>query len=149
MSVDDDRHRYSAAWIDLVAKGRHLGRASCTRGITPVRRLDAKAQVTPFRYDPHSSRACRPLVPRPGSSTTRRPAFNEFWFRKAPRHRVGELQTIAEFFHPLDMIGSWNRLYGRPGLVQYQFVVPFGEETRCGASSSASPRAVSRASSRC
>jgi decaprenylphospho-beta-D-ribofuranose 2-oxidase len=27
------------------------------------------------------------------------------------------------------MVGRWPRLYGKSGLVQYQFVVPFGEET--------------------
>ena len=37
-----------------------------------------------------------------------------------PRHRTREIQSIGSFFHPLDLIGSWNRLYGRPGLVQYQ-----------------------------
>ena len=56
-------------------------------------------------------------------------AFNEFWFRKAPKKRVDELQSIASFFHPLDHVASWNRLYGRRGFVQYQFVVPFGSES--------------------
>jgi decaprenylphospho-beta-D-ribofuranose 2-oxidase len=130
MSVDDDRHRYSAAWIDLVAKGRHLGRSVLTRGDhARVDQLDARAQATPFDYDPRQLATVPPIVPRPGFlNHATVAAFNEFWFRKAPRHRVGELQTIAGFFHPLDMIGAWNRLYGRPGLVQYQFVVPFGEE---------------------
>ena len=41
---------------------------------------------------------------------------------------MGEIVGIPRYFHPLDAIGSWNRLYGRQGLVQYQILVPFGEE---------------------
>ena len=130
MSEGDEAHRYSVAWIDLAAKGRHLGRSALTRGDhAALDELPLRLQADPLAYGPRQLLSVPPLVPRPGVlNHVTVAAFNEFWFRKTPRSRVGEIQEIGAYFHPLDMVGDWNRLYGRPGLVQYQCVVPFGQE---------------------
>jgi decaprenylphospho-beta-D-ribofuranose 2-oxidase len=130
MAEGDDRYRYSVAWIDLAAKGRQLGRSVLTRGDhAGVDQLGARQQADPLKFDPGQLVSVPPVVPRPGLlNHLTVAAFNELWFRKAPQERRGEVQGITSFFHPLDMVAQWNRLYGRPGLVQYQFVVPFGQE---------------------
>jgi decaprenylphospho-beta-D-ribofuranose 2-oxidase len=130
MTDGDEDVRYSVAWIDLVAKGRNLGRSVLTRGDhAHLADLDAAQSVSPFAYGPHQLIAVPPVVPPMGVvNHATIAAFNEFWFRKAPSHRTGEIQGIGAFFHPLDLVGSWNRLYGSRGMVQYQFVVPFGAE---------------------
>jgi decaprenylphospho-beta-D-ribofuranose 2-oxidase len=122
--------RYSVAWIDPLAKGRHLGRSVLGRGDhARLDQLDPKAAVTPLAYGPQQLATFPPLVPPMGYiNRLTVAAFNEMWFRKAPVRKIGELQSISSYFHPLDMVGSWNRVYGARGMVQYQFVVPFGEE---------------------
>lgn len=130
MSEGDDTFRYSVAWIDLMAKGRQLGRSVLTRGDhATLDQLEGDAMASPLEYGPRQLVSIPPIVPPMGVlNRATVGAFNELWFRKSPRRRVGELQTIANYFHPLDLVGSWNRLYGAQGMVQYQFVVPFGAE---------------------
>lgn len=55
-------------------------------------------------------------------------AFNEAYFRRAPVYEHDRLESIPAFFFPLDVVGGWNRIYGSHGFVQYQCVVPFGQE---------------------
>ncbi len=125
----DEQYRYSVAWIDLLARGARLGRAVLTRGDhAPRSMLPRTRRGDPLHFAP------RPVATVPGivpagvlrRSTVR--AFNEMWYRKAPRERRGELQPLAAFFHPLDGVLEWNRVYGAHGFLQYQFVVPFGQE---------------------
>ncbi len=127
MEADDHRYRYSVAWIDLVATGRSLGRSVLTQGdhatIADLGEHAPNAAADPLAFSPPPTVAVPPGVPNVLSRPAVR-AFNELWFRKAPRaHR--SVETITGFFHPLDMVGAWNRLYGRNGFLQYQFVVPF------------------------
>jgi decaprenylphospho-beta-D-ribofuranose 2-oxidase len=132
LTATDHRYRYSVAWIDLLARGTAAGRAVLTRGDhAPAAALEGRRRVRPpraARKDPLAFRPGRlPPAPRtvPGgllrSSTVG--AFNKFWYHKAPRRRRGELQRLASFFHPLDGLPHWNRVYGSGGFVQWQCVV--------------------------
>jgi decaprenylphospho-beta-D-ribofuranose 2-oxidase len=127
---DDHRYRYSVAWIDAVASGSRLGRGVITRGDhAPVAALPPSERDRPLTFAP-STRLRVPMVAPPGLlNRWSVAALNELWFRRAPIERRGELQTIGGFFHPLDGVGDWNRIYGPRGFVQYQYVVPFGAET--------------------
>lgn len=129
LRTDDEDRPYSVAWFDAVAGGSALGRAVITRGRHATREeLPRRRRARPLAYDPPSRGTVPDVVP-PGllNRATAR-AFNELYFRSAPRHRREEVQDLTTFFHPLDAVGSWNRLYGPRGLLQYQLVVPLGAE---------------------
>ena len=126
MESGDHRYRYSVAWVDLVATGTSLGRSVLTRGDhATVADLagDGRALDDPLGFHPPALAAVPSGVPNLLNRLSVS-AFNELWYRKAPRAHRG-LESITGFFHPLDMVGSWNRLYGASGFLQYQFVIPF------------------------
>ncbi|MFF4487010.1 FAD-binding protein [Streptomyces sp. NPDC001544] len=130
LTAGDHRYGYSVAWIDLLARGAATGRAVLTRGdhapLVALRGTRARRQPLAFR--PRRLPAAPALVPEGLLGRTTVGLFNELWYRKAPRARTGELQRLSAFFHPLDGLPHWNRIYGRAGFVQYQFVVGHGQE---------------------
>jgi decaprenylphospho-beta-D-ribofuranose 2-oxidase len=122
MLARDSDYRYSVAWIDSVASS---GRGVITRGD------HARADQVPMSkrsrmrdYDPAVRITAPSLIPSGLLNNMTVRAFNEAWYRKHPRQRSDELQSIAAFFHPLDGVQEWNRVYGPRGFLQYQFVVP-------------------------
>lgn len=125
----DTQSPYSVAWIDCLAGGRQLGRGVVDHG------SHAQADALPSRLRSSARefesrrRLTVPNLPFPSPRPEAVRVFNEFWFQKAPKLRQGEVQQIQRFFHPLDGAEAWNRIYGKAGLIQYQFVVPFGEES--------------------
>src|SRR5450756_507105 len=129
MAEGDDRYTYSVAWIDCLAHGSSLGRSVLTRGWSaPLDKLPRRLRGHALNFRPKQLAVAPPVFPSGLLNRATVAAFNEAWYRKAPRERRGEIQSIAAFFHPLDAVAQWNRIYGPKGFLQYQFVVPFGAE---------------------
>ncbi|TFV53638.1 FAD-binding oxidoreductase [Blastococcus sp. TF02A-35] len=129
MAGTDHLYDYSVAWIDCVARGARMGRSVLTRGRFARRdELAPEQQADPLRYSGRVRLSAPGVFPPGLLNPATVAAFNEVWYRKSPRRKRDQLQTIGAFFHPLDGVGSWNRVYGPRGFVQYQFVVPDGRE---------------------
>jgi decaprenylphospho-beta-D-ribofuranose 2-oxidase len=129
LDARDAEYQYSVAWIDCLAAGKSLGRSVLQRA-----NHAALVDLPPSARGPALDLPRRPRLRVPpwvpphlvnGWSIR---AFNEVYFRAAPKDRRGVLKPLDSFFYPLDGVADWNRLYGAQGFVQYQFVVPFGAE---------------------
>jgi decaprenylphospho-beta-D-ribofuranose 2-oxidase len=128
---EETAHRYSIAWLDLLANGSRFGRAIVTRSYG----FDEDAgdgQGNGDRHAPLPSLGSRANVPPRFPAGLLRPstvaAFNAWqWHTNARRGHGRSLRMRANLF-PLDTVGGWNRLYGPAGFVQYQFAVPAGRE---------------------
>src|SRR5215475_3956130 len=129
LAEHDTSFGYTVAWSDSLARGARLGRSVVTSGdFAEPADLPAADRADPFAFRPGARLAVPPWMP-PGLINRYSVALaNEAYYRRAPRSRPGELQTIGAFFHPLDAIRNWNRVYGHGGFRQYQYVVPFGQE---------------------
>lgn len=131
MSESDKEYSYSVAWIDCLARGASLGRSVLefaehaeADDLPPKLRDPGKA----LRFGGRSPVTAPPWAPPGLLNRWSIAAFNELWFRKSPRRAAGHIVPAAGFFHPLDAVSGWNRIYGRRGFLQYQMVVPDGEE---------------------
>jgi FAD/FMN-containing dehydrogenase len=116
----NERFEHAVAWIDSTSRADGLGRGLFMRA-NHVDESDGSLS------QPLAAPRFRVPFDFP-AATLSRPAvslFNAFHYRAASRgtRRV----HYAPFFHPLDAIGDWSRLYGARGLLQHQCVVPLGE----------------------
>jgi decaprenylphospho-beta-D-ribofuranose 2-oxidase len=119
MERGDAGYRYSVAWVDVLER-RRLGRSVLIRG----NHAPAAAAGAARAYAPGRTLAVPAGVPGGLLNAASVRAFNELYYRRAPRERRGQLEPLDRFFHPLDALRDWNRLYGPRGLLQYQCVVP-------------------------
>lgn len=118
----DANDRYTVAWVDsLDPRGR--GVLTCGNHV-PVEVLTSAQQANPLQDAPTVLASMPPALPRGLLNPWTVRAFNEAWYRKAPKKRKSSIQAMTPFFYPLDGVQNWNRLYGPAGFLQYQFAVP-------------------------
>jgi decaprenylphospho-beta-D-ribofuranose 2-oxidase len=112
---------YRVAWLDLL-------------GPVPARGIVTRAQVAdaPGVRAGAATVGARVTVPERWPGGVLGPGLvrghNAYRFRRSPRRRTAAPESYGAHMFPLDRLGAWPRLYGSAGFVQYQFVVPRGQE---------------------
>jgi len=113
-----NKYDYIVSWLDCASSGKNFGRgilmagnhaASVQRdvGVSGHAKLDV-----PFYF--------------PNFTLNRLTvnAFNHLYYNKSLASVSDAVISYSPFFYPLDAIENWNRIYGKRGFYQYQFVVP-------------------------
>jgi decaprenylphospho-beta-D-ribofuranose 2-oxidase len=107
---------YSVAWIDCLAKGKQLGRSLLMLGEHSqggtLELVKKKSQNLPID------------MPQSLLNHYSIKAFNTLYYHRTFSKIKIEIKSFEPYFYPLDTIVNWNRLYGKAGFVQYQFVLP-------------------------
>jgi FAD/FMN-containing dehydrogenase len=119
LSAESDRaFEYTVAWIDCLASGPSLGRGVFIRG------NHADGAADPAPRPPRLTLAVPFTPPFSAINAATLRAFNAAYYYGHPAGRQAGTVHYSPFFHPLDSVADWNRIYGPKGFLQYQFVVP-------------------------
>jgi len=107
---------YSVAWIDCFSHGREIGRSIIMTGeFLDDGQLDfiPKKKINiPFHFP---SFIMNPIFIK---------IFNLLYFNKHIAKVSQRKVDFDSFFFPLDSINNWNRIYGKKGFFQFQFILP-------------------------
>ncbi len=114
------RWPYTVAWLDCLSSGRAFGRGLLMQGRWAH---PDEAPATP----PGAGRRVRVPVDAPALAARAIPLAGRVWnglsFRFAGRQEG--VMAPEPFFHPLDGLLDWNRLFGPRGFFQHQCVLPY------------------------
>ena len=113
---NNESSTYSVAWIDCLQRGSSLGRSLVMLGehaqhgelvVGEKKKLALPIDMPSFLLNKFSIAA-----------------FNMLYFNRVRSLCQQRVIHYEPFFYPLDGIQHWNRLYGKKGFLQYQFVIP-------------------------
>jgi FAD/FMN-containing dehydrogenase len=109
---------YTVSWVDCASSGKNFARG--------IFMLGDHSEVPDTLKPSPEPRLVFPFdAPGFALNHTTVSAFNNVFFHKQGKAHVKTLEDYEPFFYPLDRVLHWNRLYGKRGLVQFQYVIPW------------------------
>ena len=109
---------YTVSWVDCVSTGKNFARGVFMAG-------DHSRVAAPLTPSPEPKLVLPFDLPGFLLNSTTVSMFNTAFFHKQMKPHVKTLQDYEPFFYPLDKILHWNRGYGKNGLVQFQYAIPW------------------------
>ncbi len=109
---------YTVSWVDCVSTGKNFARGIFMLGDHSKVPSELKTTPKPKLVFPFNA---------PGFALNRASVslFNTLFFHKQMKSHVKMLQDYEPFFYPLDKVLHWNRMYGKRGLLQFQYAIPW------------------------
>ena len=109
---------YTVSWVDCASTGKNFARGIFMLGDHSKVPAELKPSPEPKLVFPFDA-------PGFALNHTTVSMFNSVFFHKQIKPRVRKLQDYEPFFYPLDAVLHWNRMYGKRGLVQFQYAIPW------------------------
>ena len=109
---------YTVSWVDCVSTGKNFARGIFMQG-------DHSPIPAPLTPSPEPKLFFPFDAPGFALNHTTVSLFNTVFFHKQRQPRVQALQDYEPFFYPLDKVLHWNRMYGKSGLLQFQYAIPW------------------------
>ncbi len=113
---------YSVAWIDCLSKEDALGRSALILGEHALKDEIRYRYRNPLLIEKKFFIRAPFYFPDFILNTHTVKLFNELRYRTYRDHDT--IVDYEPFFYPLDSIREWNKIYGKRGFTQYQFVLP-------------------------
>lgn len=109
---------YTVSWVDVTSSGRNFARGIFMQGEHSQKRDTLTPSPKPKLIFPFDA---------PGFALNRLSVslFNTAYFHKQFSKHSVSMQDYEPFFYPLDKVLHWNRMYGKRGLLQFQYVIPW------------------------
>jgi len=122
---ESENWTYSVAWIDCLQKGSKIGRSILIIGEhATLEELPDKWKKNPLKPKKKLKLNVPFNFPSFILNTLTVKAFNFLYYFKQRKKIINNVVDYDSFFYPLDVIYNWNRIYGKNGFIQYQFIIP-------------------------
>lgn len=115
---------YMIGWIDHFARGKNLGAGIFEK--SNHCKLTDGLPLGKYREKPPSFSVPK-FFPAFTLNKYSMALYNRARFCGIGKKGATMKRNFFEFFHPLDALKNWNRMYGNNGFFQYQFIVPEGK----------------------